>query len=91
MAYDRNTILKDLRSGVIAVYLKDNTGKQHELRCTLMENLLPPSYITEKTEEIKFHQENPEMVAAWNVVKNMWVRLNVSDIDYVQILDSYQY
>lgn len=91
MNYQRDTILKDLRENVLALYIKDNTGKEHELRCTLMSDRLPASYLTEKNEEIKFHEENPNMIATWNILKNMWITLDISDIKYVQILDAYQY
>jgi hypothetical protein len=91
MLYERDSVLKDLRENAMAVYFTDTAGNKHEVRCTLMPELLPKNYLNEIAQEKSFHNENPNMIAAWNILKNMWIRFNVSDISYVQILDSYQY
>jgi hypothetical protein len=91
MIYERDTVLKDLRENAMAIYFTDTTGNKHEIRCTLMPSLLPKTYLNEMAEERKYHEDNPNMIAAWNIMKNMWINFDISHVDYVQILDSLQY
>lgn len=91
MKYERDTVLKDLRENAMAIYFTDTSGKKHEIRCTLMPEHLPKNYLNEMEEEKTFHDNNPNMIAAWNILKNMWIRFDISHVNYVQVVDSYQY
>lgn len=91
MIYERDTLLKDLRENAMALYFTDTAGNKHEIRCTLMPDHLPKTYINEMEDERKYHNDNPNMIAAWNISKGMWVNFDVSHVNYVQIIDSYQY
>jgi hypothetical protein len=87
--YERDAILKDLRDNVIEVTFTKVSGDQRVMRCTLKPSLLPATYATEITEEKKHHKENPDVIAAWDVVKGGWRSFRVDSISYVQVIDAY--
>ena len=89
--YDRDTLLEDLRKNVVAVYFTKANGEKREMRCTLMPGLLPPTYIEEEKDVKKFHDENKEVLAVWDVMKGGWRSFRLDSIEYVEILDPYQY
>jgi hypothetical protein len=90
-AYDRDNLLKDLRENVVAVYFTKVNGEKREMRCTLMPSLLPPTYVTEEADVKKFHDENRDVLAVWDVMKGGWRSFRIDSIEYVQVLDPYQY
>lgn len=81
---DRDTILKDLREYVIEVTFTKVNGENRVMRCTLRPDLLPENYINEAAEEKAFHQTNPDVIAAWDVVKGGWRSFRVDSVSYVQ-------
>ena len=81
---DRDTILKDLREYVIEVTFTKVNGENRVMRCTLRPDLLPENYINEAAEEKAFHQVNPDVIAAWDVVKGGWRSFRVDSVSYVQ-------
>jgi len=86
MVHDRNNILKDLRGYVIEFTYTDKSM----FRLTLRTDLLPPSYLNEINEEKKFHEENANIIAAWNISKpGGWKIFNIENIAYMQIIDGY--
>lgn len=87
--YDRDGILKDLREGVAEITFTKVNGDQRVMRCTLRSDLLPPSYKEEKDQEQTFHQQNPEVIAAWDVQKGGWRSFRVNSVEYIQLVDSY--
>lgn len=91
MTYDRDILLNDLRNNVLAVYFTKVNGDKREMKCTLMQDRLPPEYLNEKVKEKEFHHKNPDVLAVWDVVANGWRSFRLDSIEYVQILDEYQY
>lgn len=89
--YDRNVLLEELRKNVVAVYFTKVNGEKREMRCTLMPSLLPESYINEQAEEKDFHDKNQDVLAVWDVMKGGWRSFRIDSIEYVQVLDPYQY
>lgn len=92
MMYQRDVLLKDLRQNVIEVTFTKVNGDQRVMRCTLIENMLPPSYRNnpdEKSSETEFHQKNPEVIAAWDVQAGGWRSFRIDSVTYVQVIDSY--
>lgn len=89
--YERDTLLKELRNNVVAVYFTKVNGEKREMRCTLMPSLLPANYVNEQAEEQDFHNKNPEVLAVWDVMKGGWRSFRIDSIEYVQVLDPYQY
>jgi hypothetical protein len=87
MAANRDEILKDLRNYVIEVHFDKVNGEHRVMRCTLRADLLPPSYnndINEQKQEQEFHQQNPEVIAAWDVQKGGWRSFRVDNVKYIQ-------
>ena len=82
--FERDTILKDLREYVIEVTFTKVNGEQRNMRCTLRPDLLPPNYVNEISEEKKYHQTNPDVIAAWDVQKGGWRSFRIDSVTYIQ-------
>lgn len=80
--FNREDILNDLRSYVIEVQFEKVNGEDRTMRCTLRPDLLPEKYNI--NEDRKFHRENTDVVAAWDVVKGGWRSFRVDSVKYVQ-------
>lgn len=78
--YTRDTVLRDLRKAVIEIIFDD----QHMGRFTLRPDLLPKKYIDEIHEEKKFHENNPDSIAAWDINAKIWVPFLIGSVSYVQ-------
>ena len=89
--YERDVLLADLRKNVMAVHFTKVNGEKREMRCTLMPNFLPPNYVNEEAAEKDFHVNNPDVLAVWDVMKGGWRSFRVESVEYVEILDPYQY
>ena len=89
--FERDALLRDLRENVMAIYFVTNENKKSEIRLTLMPDRMPKNYLSEMEQEKTFHSENPDVIAAWDVLNGRWLTINVSSIEYVQYLDAYQY
>ena len=88
--YDRETILKELRTHVMEVTFTKVNGDNRVMCCSLRADLLPPTYIEEQTKEKLFHKENPDVIAAWDVQKGGWRSFRVDSVTYVQdVSDKY--
>jgi hypothetical protein len=49
--------------------------------------MLPESYrksFEEQNEEKTFHQQNPNVIAAWDVEKNAWRSFRIESVTYCQ-------
>jgi len=89
MQYKRDDILKDLRGNVVEVFFTKVNGQDRAMICTLKPDMLPPSYLEEKEQEKKFHKENANVIAAWDVQNNGWRSFRIDSVSYVQIKDGY--
>ncbi len=89
MEYKRDTLLRDLRESVIEVFFTKVNGEQRAMICTLKPEMLPPSYLEEKEQEKKYHKENKDVIAAWDVQKGGWRSFRIDSVSYVQIKDGY--
>ena len=90
--YNRDTILKDLRENVVEISFNKVNGENRVMRCTLMAAHLPKSYnenVQEQTEEKEFHQKNPNVIAAWDVLKGGWRSFRIDSVEYLQVIDGY--
>lgn len=84
--YERDTILKDLRSNVLEVTFKKVDGSERVMRCTLEPRLLPKTYLEEQDTEKKYHKENPNVISAWDVQKGGWRSFRIDSVQYVQVI-----
>jgi hypothetical protein len=73
------------------VFFTKVNGDKREMCCTLMPELLPPNYVNEQAEEKDFHDKNQEVLAVWDVMKGGWRSFRIDSVEYVEILDPYQY
>jgi hypothetical protein len=87
MNYDRDTVLKDLRSFVVEVTFTKVDGTTRVMRCTLDPKFLPESYTQDADKERKFHTENPNVISAWDVQKGGWRSFRIDSVEYLQIID----
>jgi len=88
--FDRDTILKDLRSYVIEVHFDKVNGEARIMRCTLRPDMLPEKYLSEEAQEKEFHQKNTDVIAAWDVAKGGWRSFRIESVRYLQnVNDNY--
>lgn len=89
--YERDTLLRDLRSNIIEVHFEKVNGERRVMRCTLIPKYLPQLYNEsqiERDSENKFHSENKEVIAAWDVKNHGWRSFRIDSVQYVQVLDA---
>jgi hypothetical protein len=89
--YNRDTILNDLRKNVVEVTFKKVDGSTRVMRCTLMPEHLPKTYVEnldEQNQEKSFHSENPNVIAAWDVQKGGWRSFRMDSVEYLQVIDT---
>lgn len=92
MLYQRDTMLKDLRSNVVEVHFTKTNGENRVMRCTLAKHMLPESYqksLEEQAEEKNFHKENPDVLAVWDLGANGWRSFRIDSVFYAVVIDAY--
>lgn len=77
--YLRDTLLKDLRKSVIEITFMDQSIRRYTLR----PELLPKSYIDEIYEEKEFHENNPNVISAWDINAKKWAPFLIGSVAYV--------
>lgn len=89
MIYDRDQLVKDMRADIVEItYNIPETGLV-SFRLSLLPSLLPEQYAAgEIDEEIKWHEENKDMITGWNIRKGGWVTLEAKNIISAQSLAS---
>jgi hypothetical protein len=90
--YQRDKLLTDLRSNAIEIHFTKVNGENRVMRCTLVHRLLPESfvkYLEEQQNEKSFHNQNPDVIAAWDLEKGAWRSFRVDSVTYCQVLDNY--
>lgn len=89
--YDREQILQDMKNNVLSVHFTKVDGTAREMRCTLMPMYLPPNYDPKHLDEEHKKPEREGVIACWDVLNNGWRSFRVDNVNYVQVLDAYQY
>lgn len=90
--YQRDTLLKDLRSQVLEVHFTKANGENRIMRCTLLKNMMPESYqrsLDEQTQEKTFHKENPDVIAVWDLGENGWRSFRIDSVFYCEAKTAY--
>lgn len=88
--FDRNIILKDMKDSVIELFFKDVEGRKvPSLRCTHRPDLLPKTFVNEQHLMDDFHNQNPNYIATWDVIGKAWSTVDISKIQYIQVVDNY--
>lgn len=89
--YTRDTLLKDLRNGVIEVIFTKVNGDERRMRCTLVSGLLPESHqasLEEQKSEKQFHKDNPDVIACWDLDNNGWRSFRIDSVIYTQAVST---
>lgn len=90
MIYKRDELLSDLKENIVEVQFTKVNGQSRTMRCTLMPKYLPVSYTTnlqEQENEKKFHAENKDTLAVWDIQNGGWRSFRIDSVDYAQVLD----
>lgn len=87
--YNRDEILKDLKNHVTEVTFTKVDGTDRVMRCTLMNNMLPPRYDENHLDEMHKKKENLETIVVWDVVKKGWRSFRVDNVEWIQVLDNF--
>ncbi len=89
MAHNRSELLEALHDNVCEIVFTKVNGEARTMRCTLREDMLPPSFKKpeEKQEVEKFHTTNPETIACWDIHNRGWRSFRVESVSYVQVID----
>jgi hypothetical protein len=90
MIYKRDELLKDLKENIVEVQFTKVNGQARTMRCTLLPKYLPVSYsenIQEQETEKKFHAENTDVIAVWDLNNGGWRSFRIESVDYAQVLD----
>jgi hypothetical protein len=90
--YNRDELLRELRSNVIEVHFTKVNGEGRVMRCTLMDRFLPESFRAnpdEQTEEKNFHQKNPDVIACWDTQVGGWRSFRVDSVTYCQGVETF--
>jgi WYL_2, Sm-like SH3 beta-barrel fold len=88
--YTRDTLLNDLRNNVVEVHFTKVNGEPRIMRCTLATRYLPDNYVqnlSEQESEKKFHEQNKDTLAVWDIHANGWRSFKIDSVTYVQALD----
>lgn len=91
MTVNRNNLLNDLRDSVIEVFFMPNTGIR-PMRVTLRNDLLPPGFLGDSeqiNEMTNYHDANPTFLGFWDVNNNRWAFIDITSVQYVQVVDGY--
>lgn len=81
--YNKDNLIKELRTYVIEFSFKDKTTN----RLTLRKDFLPQDLKENVIDQ--YHLDAPNMIATWNVLRNEWKFFNIEDVIYTQIIDGY--
>lgn len=87
--YERDDLLRSLRTNVMKVTFTKDNGQQRVMRCTLIPVIIEQNGGTFKLEADKrFHNTNPEVLAVWDMDVNDWRAFRVSSVFYAEGLDA---
>jgi hypothetical protein len=90
--YERDTLLKDLRVNLLEVHFTKTNGETRVMRCTLQPHMLPAEYrasLEQQREERTFHNDNPDVLAVWDVDAGGWRSFRIDSIFYCEAKSGY--
>jgi len=86
MKYERDTILKDLKTTICEITFTKVNGQSRVMRATLDPRFMPP--VTQQQidhlEEQHSRRENKNVIACWDIVSNGWRSFRIDSVQYVQ-------
>ena len=69
-----------LQNGIVSVVFEKVDGTIREMNCTLNSTEMPPQLLTEQQNAAKVRNENPDLLAVWDVDANGWRSFHVSKV-----------
>ena len=90
--YDRDTLINDLRSNVLAVTFTKENGETRTMRCTLMLRHLPVLHLEEEARdhrEERFHKENLDIIKCWDMELGAWRSFKINSVQWCQSLPEF--
>jgi hypothetical protein len=88
--YERDDLLRSLRSTVMQITFTKNNGQSRVMRCTLIPTIIEQRSrkgIHDLQADKRFHNENPETLAVWDMDVNDWRAFRVDSVYYAEGLD----
>ena len=84
MIYKRDELLTDLKENIVEIQFTKVNGQSRTMRCTLMPRYLPASFnenIQEQETEKKYHAENKDTLAVWDLQNGGWRSFKIESVD----------
>jgi len=87
--YERDDLLRSLRSTAMKIHFKKDNGQTRIMRCTLIPTIIEQANGTDYKLDAdkRFHNENPELIAVWDMDVGGWRAFRVSSVFYAEGLD----
>jgi len=84
--YERDDLLRSLRSTVMKIHFKKDNNQTRIMRCTLIPTIIKQANDTEYKLDAdkRFHNENPELLAVWDMDVKGWRSFRVSSVFYAE-------
>ena len=78
--FDKYMLKEMLHNGVVSIVFEKADGTIREMNCTLNPTEMPPQLLTEQQNAARVRNENPDLLAVWDVDANGWRSFNVSKV-----------
>lgn len=86
--YERDDLLRSLRSTVMKITFTKDNGQQRVMRCTLIPLIIEQAGSSfNPVADKRFHNTNPDVLAVWDMDVNDWRAFRVSSVFYAEGLD----
>lgn len=76
----RDEMIQKLHEGVCIVTFKKADGSERVMKCTLVEDVLPPATKEDPLSQKKIRAVNEEVVPVWDVERNGWRSFRVDSV-----------
>ena len=78
--FDKYMLKELLQNGTVSIVFEKADGTIREMNCTLNPTEMPPQLLTEQQNAAKVRNENPDLLAVWDVDANGWRSFHVSKV-----------
>lgn len=91
ITFDRDTILHDLRENVMIITYANEVGQKRDVRCTLLEHLIPASH--NLAADIEFHnkENHKQLLVVYDMENHGYRTLRMDRIQWAEGRDAIQY
>ncbi len=86
--YQRDDLLRSLRSTMMLISFTKSTGEKRQMKCTLMpEYMIKNGIKYNQQADKKFHNDHPDLLVVWDMEKKDWRAFHVSSVFYAEGID----